>query len=110
MKFDGCLENLLRASPRAPAVALGLILLSACNAGPNYRPATPAELKVPEQFQAAATITAEQDMVDLARWWESFEDPVLSQLIDRAFAGNLDVSAASARLRQARATATFSRY
>ncbi|ATE63703.1 RND transporter [Rhizorhabdus dicambivorans] len=87
-----------------PGMLLGLLLLSACNAGPDYRPPSVSDLRIPDQFQSASTIAAEQDMVDLARWWESFEDPVLTQLVDRAFAGNLDVSAAAARLRQARAT------
>jgi outer membrane protein, multidrug efflux system len=86
-----------------PALAAAL-LLSACNAGPDYRPPSVSELKIPEQFQSTSTIAAEQDMVDLARWWESFQDPVLTQLVDRAFTGNLDVAAAGARLRQARAT------
>ncbi len=86
-----------------PGLLLGLALLSACNAGPNYRPPSASALKVPEQFQASATIANDQDGSDLARWWENFEDPVLTHLVDRAFAGNLDVSAAAARLRQARA-------
>lgn len=85
-----------------PIFGLGL-LLSACNAGPDYRPPSLSDLKIPDQFQASSTIAADQQMVDLARWWESFEDPILTQLVDRAFAGNLDVSAAGARLRQARA-------
>ena len=99
MRMDERLANAAR-----PTLALGLLLLSACNAGPDYRPPSVSDLKIPDQFQASSTIAAEQDMVDLARWWDSFEDPVLTQLIDRAFAGNLDVSAAAARLRQARAT------
>lgn len=99
MKFDGRPVHLSR-----PALGLGLLLLSACNAGPDYRPPSVSDLKIPDQFQSSSTIAAEQDMVDLARWWDSFEDPILTQLIDRAFAGNLDVSAAGARLRQARAT------
>lgn len=86
------------------AAALALLALSACNAGPDYRPPTLSALNVPDQFQASAVVAPEQDMADLARWWEGFEDPVLTGLIDRAFAGNLDVSAAAARLRQARAT------
>ena len=47
---------------------------------------------------AGAVSATAQDESDLARWWENFEDPVLTQLVDRAFAGNLDVSAAAARL------------
>ncbi len=99
MRMD---KRLARAA--RPAFGLGLLLLSACNAGPDYRPPSVSDLKIPEQFQSSSTIAADQDMVDLARWWESFEDPILTQLIDRAFAGNLDVGAAAARLRQARAT------
>ncbi|ABQ68511.1 RND efflux system, outer membrane lipoprotein, NodT family [Rhizorhabdus wittichii RW1] len=99
MRMDERLANAAR-----PALGLGLLLLSACNAGPDYRPPSVSDLKIPDQFQASSTIAAEQDMVDLARWWDSFEDPILTQLIDRAFAGNLDVDAAAARLRQARAT------
>ena len=95
-------QRLVRAAKPAPM--LGLLLLAACNAGPDYRPPSASALKIPDQFQASSTIAAEQQLVDLARWWESFEDPVLTQLIDRAFAGNLDVSTAAARLRQARAT------
>jgi NodT family efflux transporter outer membrane factor (OMF) lipoprotein len=99
MRIDDRLARRIR-----PGLGLGLLLLSACNAGPDYRPPSVSDLNIPDQFQSASTIAAEQDMVDLARWWESFEDPVLTGLVDRAFAGNLDVSAAAARLRQARAT------
>lgn len=85
------------------ALTLALLALAACNAGPNYRPPSASTLKLPDQFAASATIASERDEGDLARWWERFEDPVLTQLVDRAFAGNLDVGAAAARLRQARA-------
>lgn len=97
------MNNRLAGSAR-PGLMLGLLMLAACNAGPDYRPPSASDLKVPEQFGNAPTIAAEQDMVDLARWWESFEDPVLTDLVNRAFAQNLDISAAAARLRQARAT------
>lgn len=83
---------------------LGVLLLAACKVGPSYRPPSAAALNIPDQFQASSTIVPEQDMADLARWWDDFEDPVLSRLVDRAFTANLDVSAAAARLRQARAT------
>jgi len=71
--------------------------------GPNYRPPSIAALKVPAGFQAADP-DAREEAVDLARWWQGFEDPVLTGLIDRAFAANLDIDAAGARLRQARAS------
>jgi NodT family efflux transporter outer membrane factor (OMF) lipoprotein len=45
---------------------------------------------------------AEATPTDLARWWERFDDPLLTRLIDDATAGNLDLAAATARLAQAR--------
>ena len=36
-------------------------------------------------------------------WWRSFNDPILTGLVRRAAAGNLDVQAATARLAQSRA-------
>lgn len=89
------------ASLSRPMAAVSLLaLLSACAVGPDYRAPTASDLKVPETF-VAQRAGAE---VDLARWWTSFDDPVLAQLVDRALAANLDVEVAGARLRQARAS------
>jgi len=86
-----------------PAAALAMLALaSACTVGPNYRPPAASELKVPEQFRAERTGAAAG--VDLARWWTSFDDPVLTGLVERSLAANLDIAAAGARLRQARAS------
>lgn len=43
------------------------------------------------------------DPASLARWWTNFNDPVLSELIGRAVAGNLDLQLAQVRLQEARA-------
>ncbi|MFS0736522.1 efflux transporter outer membrane subunit [Sphingomonas sp. 1P06PA] len=82
---------------------LALALLAGCTVGPNYRPPTNAALKVPDSFLAAQAQPIAGE-VDLARWWQAFQDPVLVQLVDRALAANLDIEAAGARLRQARAS------
>lgn len=44
-----------------------------------------------------------------ARWWTSFEDPVLDNLLDEALSKNLDLAEASARLRAAEAQARISK-
>lgn len=44
-----------------------------------------------------------------ARWWASFEDPVLDNLLDEALSKNLDLAEASARLRAAEARARISK-
>ena len=60
---------------------------------------------IPSQF---AKLDAEGDYQP-ARWWESFEDPVLNALLDEALAKNFDLAEASARLRAAEARAKISR-
>ena len=81
------------------AAPLCILSLAACTVGPNYRPPPPASLSVPDTYYRRA---AEAAPADLARWWERFDDPLLTRLIDEATAGNLDLAAASARLTQAR--------
>ena len=78
--------------------------LSGCAVGPDYRP-TP--VPAPTRWQAVvdtalstlATTPSSDDVEALAHWWTWFEDDRLNTLIDIALAQNLDVRAASARVR-----------
>jgi len=72
--------------------------LTACSVGPDYE--TP-RLNLPRQFSRAPEAVA--DRTNLSRWWTSLNDQLLDQLIEEAVAGNLDVAAAKARIREARA-------
>ncbi|SFR83083.1 efflux transporter outer membrane subunit [Sphingomonas jatrophae] len=81
---------------------LAAMPLAACTVGPNYRPASTADLKVPEAFATPAAQGAQA--VQLADWWKAFGDAALSGLVERALYANNDVDAAVARLRQARAS------
>jgi len=92
---------MLRRSLIFPVLAaLETALLSGCAVGPDYRAPSGAALKVPARYVADPNVPEEPD---LAHWWRSFGDPVLTGLVERALAANLDVDAAGARLRQARA-------
>lgn len=91
-----------RINPVSGAMLLAIAALAGCSVGPDYRPPSIPALKVPQQFNAAAP--ADTGAVDLARWWRGFNDPLLTQLVERSLAANLDIDAAGARLRQARAT------
>lgn len=72
--------------------------LTACAVGPEYeRP----DVDTGEGWTVAQQAAAAD--VDLASWWQSFDDPVLEALIDRALAGNLDIAQAGARVAEARA-------
>ncbi len=92
---------------RSAAVLLACALpAAACTVGPDYRPATPAALGVPDGYSVAADAHAH---ANLAAWWTSFDDPLLASIVERARADNLDVAQAVARLRQAREALVQSR-
>jgi len=74
---------------------LGGLTLAGCTVGPDYRPPATA---ISETWVGAVDPRA----VDAA-WWRAFNDPMLSDLVDRAIAGNKDLAEAEARLREARA-------
>ncbi|HSZ54675.1 MAG TPA: efflux transporter outer membrane subunit [Tepidisphaeraceae bacterium] len=98
---------------------LSAILISAtmggCMVGPDYHP---PEMHVPSRFSAAtqpaatepsATQPATQPaaQIDLRRWWDTFDDPKLNELIGRGLNSNLDVQLAQARVLEARAQVQF---
>lgn len=101
------LASLLR--PAALLMVAGLaITLGACHpVGPDY---TEPALKAPEAWATSDLPGAPTagTPADLPKWWNSLNDPVLSSLMDRAVAGNLDLKIATARIREARAARTFS--
>ena len=79
--------------------SMPVALLSACAVGPNYRPAGPGTLGVPDRYVGDAT---PQSLADISRWWTAFGDPALTGLITSALQANLDIAQAAARLKQAR--------
>lgn len=80
---------------------LPLLLLSGCATGPQYAPPlTPPALNRP---YANAPSLSPADPARLERWWTQLSDPVLDALIADTLARNLDLDAARARLRRARA-------
>lgn len=80
-------------------------ILAGCAAGPDYRPPETTTL-VPQAYHNAAEQGA---TADLASWWQAFNDPQLTILVDHALTANLDIAQAAARLKQARAALIQSR-
>jgi NodT family efflux transporter outer membrane factor (OMF) lipoprotein len=85
----------------APLLILALATSACTTVGPNYRAPEAANLSVPETY-AGASGAAPDAPNQLSRWWERFDDPLLTRLIDEASAGNLDLAVSAARLKQAR--------
>ncbi len=81
-----------------------LAALSGCAVGPSYR--EPAARL--EEFHSAAALQARASSAPtpvLDSWWDGFNDAALTAIVQRARHQNLDLSAALARVQQARAAA-----
>jgi len=81
------------------------LCVSGCAVGPSYRkPATTLE-----SFHSVAALKARPTSAPappaLETWWDGFNDPMLSRIVQQARDQNLDLAAALARVQQARAAA-----
>jgi multidrug efflux system outer membrane protein len=78
--------------------ALGLAL-AGCAVGPNYkRPSVP----VPERFYGDQQTQEARSLADVP-WWEVFQDPILTGLVEEAVRNGFDARLAAARVEEARA-------
>ncbi|QTA85669.1 efflux transporter outer membrane subunit [Desulfonema magnum] len=81
-------------------ILIGLLVLAGCaTVGPDY---VPPELQLPKQWNSISGDAQKQNAKQLAKWWEALNDPMLTSLINRAAADNLDIKEARSRVRQAR--------
>jgi len=92
---------------RAPGLSvLGLALaLAGCVVGPQYKGAPSAHLMDLHNVPAVAARQTDIPPPPVETWWTGFRDPVLTRIVERALAQNLDLAAAVARVEQARAVA-----
>ena len=73
-------------------------MLAACAVGPDYRAPDTAPARI-EALEAG-----DYDRTDFeAAWWQQFDDPTLSQLVQQSLEENRELRVAFARLRAARA-------
>ena len=91
------LTGLVVAAALAASIAL---VFTGCST-PVMKPS----LDVPATFAASTASEMEPE----AAWWETFHDPVLSDLVHRAAQENRDIKIAAERLRAARSGVTVSR-
>jgi outer membrane protein, multidrug efflux system len=76
-------------------------LLAGCAVGPNYKRPT---VNVPTDYRdsMAAQTTAASSLGN-EKWWDVYQDPILTQLIHTAIQQNYDVRIAAARVLEAQA-------
>lgn len=84
------------------ALIAGLVALTGCTVGPDYKPPQADMNAEFHQLRQEAGLTAGKP-AQLAHWWTTLGDPALNSLIDQAVGQNLDLRDAASRLRQARA-------
>src|SRR5688572_23299679 len=95
--------------PRLPSRQVAATLLSgiALALAGCATPMLKSTVDVPDHFSAmSADEVASQSEV---AWWTSYDDPILTGLIERAAVANRDVRIAAERVRAARAGETISR-
>ena len=88
-----------------PGIILLVMLaaLSGCTVGPDYsRPETDAD--GPESFSNQPSGWPDaNELVPVGRWWDSFDDPIIDDLVAEALASNNDLKIAAARILEGRA-------
>ncbi|UCF22433.1 MAG: TolC family protein, partial [Ralstonia sp.] len=83
-----------------------LLALAGCAVGPDYRTPQLGGTEAPTGWHA--TLPHHGDRMRLARWWEQFRDPALTQLIEQADATSPTLAQAVGRVREARASVSSS--
>jgi len=95
-------DNYLKAS-RVGLIVVGVssLFLSACTTvGPDFEKPQP---EVAPEWLQAENEQISTDPATYRDWWKNFNDPVLDQLIDRAYQNNLTLQIAGLRVYEARA-------
>lgn len=90
-------NRIIRLPLYALAAVAGSAALSGCKVGPNY---TAPDAQTNEAWLSEAGSEAAQSNT---RWWEHFNDPVLTKLVQDAQAQNLSLKIAGLRVIEARA-------
>jgi multidrug efflux system outer membrane protein len=84
-------------------LAVGLVLLTGCAVGPDFKK------PVVEAPSAYRTAVMPADTADDLKWWTLFDDPLLYDLVTTALENNRNLKIAVSRIEQARATVGFTR-
>lgn len=78
-----------------------LTFFSGCAVGPDYAPPEPPADLV--QWQQAPEYGLVVSQADIGKWWQVFDDPCLTELVNQGLSGNLDLDLSRSRVREARA-------
>src|SRR5262245_5860929 len=93
------IRSLVRKGFSAALVSAVATVLAACAVGPDYRR---PDVATPDEFVAADAVPVSRAEVE-NEFWISFQDPLLTELIEDSLRSNHDVRIALSKLSEARA-------
>lgn len=88
-------------------LSLIIFLLNSCANSLTLQPSEPDFKAQPQVWSSYLNTTALLETPVESRWWSSFNDPALTQLIEKAVLTNDDIKLARERITQARAVTAF---
>ncbi len=89
-----------------------LVLGGCMSVGPDFKAKALPDPDYSDLLNSGNSDSSRSGAIDgasLANWWTCLNDPVLSQLMDKAFAGNLDLRQARAKVLEARSQLVIDR-
>ncbi len=112
--FDSCDGRLieLKTNVKKPLEVVGIVkvlflsgflsvFLSSCaSVGPDFKGIDPPKQAEWMEYEEGRVVT---DGGEIGRWWESFNDPVLNNLVEMAYEQNLSLQVAGLRVLEVRA-------
>jgi len=93
-------DRIGRYSTRVVVMALAGALAASCTVGPDYKRPV---LQTPAGFRGADSAAASPASLADTKWFDLFQDPTLTQLVNGALQQNFDLRIAAERVLQARA-------
>ncbi len=83
------------------ALLLAVFYFGGCTVGPDY--CRPAPKFVEASWSQSSDPHLNGQPIDPTVWWESFNDPMLNNLVEIALSDNIDLKEAGKRILEARA-------
>jgi len=96
-----------KSTIRSALILLIPILLAGCGGFLNRSEYTRPDVSIPQQWQAIDVTGS--SVATTIQWWRDFNDPVLSELIERALKTNNDLAAATIKVKRAQLTSRLTR-
>ena len=84
-------------------IGITVVIQGCISVGPDYKRPNSSDI-VPTDFSVGSNITEEQEQIAAlisSTWWELYQDPVLDDLVAKAFENNTDIKLAIARVEEA---------